>query len=78
MANAQTRATERYQEKAGTIAKTYKLKEADADAFKAACEANGESQAAVLTRLMAGYVAGNKKSRPGLFWRFFGFLRALR
>lgn len=58
---ASTTATAKYQDKAGIAARTYKLKAADADAFKAACETSGESQAAVLSRLMAAYIAGEGK-----------------
>jgi hypothetical protein len=67
--SAQTKATARYQEKVGLAARTYKLKTADADAFKVACEANGESQAAVLTRLMASYVLNEPTHHPCWFCR---------
>ena len=59
---ATTVAVAKAQAKAGVAARTYKLKAADADAFKAACEATGESQAAALTRLMASYVADYKRA----------------
>ena len=57
---ASTTATAKYQDKAGLATRSYKLKAADADAFKAACDEVGESQAAAITRLMASYVADYK------------------
>lgn len=47
----------RYQEKVGYIAKSYKLKKDVTERFAEACENNGESQAAVITRLMETYIA---------------------
>lgn len=46
----------RYQKKAGWIAKSYKIKKADADAFAAACEKAGVSQAGQITRMMREFV----------------------
>jgi hypothetical protein len=63
MAKASTKATEKYQKEAGLAAKTYKLKAEDAEAFKAACEENGESQAAALTRMMKAYVDGGEETK---------------
>jgi len=60
--SARTIANARYQKKAGVIARSYKLKAATADAFKAACDLNGESQAAVLTRLMTNYISGKDEA----------------
>ena len=68
MSKASTKATEKYQASVGMATKSYKLKAACAEAFKAACEAKGESQAAVLTRLMAEYVS-DKNSVPCVFCR---------
>lgn len=62
MPKASTKATAKYQEKAGYAAKTYKLKTNVTDQFKAACLENKESQAAVLTRLMSLYSNGEKQS----------------
>ena len=62
---ASTKATEKYQKEAGLAAKTYKLKATYAEAFKSSCEANGESQAAVLTRLMQAYCVGEDANIPG-------------
>jgi hypothetical protein len=67
-ASSQTKATAKYQEKVGLVSRSYKLKAVDADIFKAACEANGESQAAVLTRLMAAYVNGDDDSQIKACW----------
>ena len=50
--------TKKYQEKVGYISKSYKLKKDVTDRFAEACEKNGESQAAVITRLMETYIAG--------------------
>ena len=55
---AQTIATKKYTEKVGLISKSYKLKKEVVEAFAKACEDNGESQAAVLTRMMKEYVKG--------------------
>lgn len=57
---ASTKATEKYQKEAGLAAKTYKLKEADAEIFKMACMAKGQSQSSVLTELMLAYAADVK------------------
>lgn len=54
---AQTIATKKYEQKAGWVSKSYKLKKEVVEAFAKACESKGESQAAVLTRMMNEYVA---------------------
>lgn len=59
MSKATTKATAKYQAKIGLVAKTYKLKANIAEAFKAACEVSGESQAAVLMRFMTEYAEKN-------------------
>jgi len=56
MSKASTRASKRYQEKIGIIPRTYKLKSQIADKFKETCQARGESQASVITRLMNEYI----------------------
>ena len=56
MSKASTRASKKYQEKVGMVARTYKLKANIADDFKEACQARGESQASVMTRLMNEYI----------------------
>ena len=63
MSKASTRASKRYQEKIGIVPRTYKLKSQIADEFKEACQARGESQASVITRLMNEYI--NKSSHTG-------------
>ena len=52
MGNSQTKATARYQKKVGLINKGFKLRKTDTEAFAAACEAAGISQAAKVTRMM--------------------------
>lgn len=52
MPKAQTEATKKYQKKVGLIAKSYKLKREDVDAFAAACETAGVSQASQITKMM--------------------------
>ena len=51
---------DRWQKKAGYIAKTYKLKAALADDFKKACDAAGISQAAQISKLMAEFIESQK------------------
>lgn len=53
---AQTIATRKYEEKAGWVSKSYKLKKDIVEAFAKACEENGEKQATVLTKLMNNYI----------------------
>jgi hypothetical protein len=55
--NKNTIRVERYQKKVGYKTKGFKLKGDVADRFAEACEANGESQAAVITRMMEEYIA---------------------
>ena len=57
-ASKRTIRTARYQKKVGLVSKSYKLKQADVDAFAEACRERDESQASVLTRLMKRYIAG--------------------
>lgn len=52
-------AQERWQEKAGLVSKSYKLKKDIVDDFAKKCKENGESQAAVVTRMMEGYINGS-------------------
>lgn len=59
---AQTIATKKYEKKAGWISKSYKLKKDIVEEFAKACEENGESQAAVLTRMMNEYIAVAQKN----------------
>lgn len=57
MPKKQTIASSKYQAKVGLISKSYKLKKSLADAFKEACDKRGESQASVISRFMAEYIA---------------------
>lgn len=57
--NAQTLATETYRKKNGIISKNFKLKRELCDAFAEACADKGESQTAVIARMMRNYI--NKK-----------------
>lgn len=59
-ASLQTLRTERYQKKAGYMTKGFKLKRDIVEQFEKACIENGESQAAVITRLMNEYIKNNK------------------
>lgn len=59
----QTIATEKYAKKAGWVSKSYKLKKEIVESFAEACDGNGESQAAVLTRMMKEYVKKTKKEQ---------------
>lgn len=49
-------AQKRYQQKVGIIAKSYRLKRDLTDAFAAACEKRGVSQAGQLTRMMQEFI----------------------
>lgn len=51
-ANAQTRASAKWNKKAGYKAKTYKLKEEVVEQFADACESAGVSQAGQLSKMM--------------------------
>ena len=52
--------TKKYQEKVGYIAKSFKLKKDITDRFTAACRERGESQAAVITKLIKSYITEEK------------------
>ena len=54
--NKQTIASEKYQKKAGYIAKSYKLKREVVEQFQQACERQGVSQAGKIMELMQGFV----------------------
>ena len=54
--NTQTKATDKYQKKAGIIAKTFKLKKEVIEAYKEACEKAGVSQAGQLTKMMNDFI----------------------
>ena len=54
--SAQTVASEKYQKKAGYMVKGFKIKRETAEAFEAACEKAGVSQAGQITKLMNAFV----------------------
>lgn len=58
-ANPQTKASAKWNKKAGYVAKTYKLKAEDVEAFAFTCERMGVSQASQLTRMMRDFVEKN-------------------
>ena len=60
MANTQTKATNKYQEKIGLIAKSYKIRKELAEQFAQACKERGEGQAATISRLMQEYIEQKK------------------
>ena len=57
----QTIATKKYEEKAGWISKSYKLKRELVERFAAACQESGISQAAQLTKMMNEFIEQQKK-----------------
>ena len=57
----QTIATKKYEQKAGFVSKSYKLRRELVDQFAAACEKAGTSQAAQLTKLMKAFIAEQNK-----------------
>ena len=58
--NAQTKATEKYQKKAGLINKSFKLKKDVVEEFKETCNALGVSQYSVLNGLMKQFISENR------------------
>ena len=61
MANRQTIASKKYQDKIGLIPKTYKLKKELTDRFSEECTKRGVSQSAILSLLMEEWIReGNK------------------
>lgn len=54
--NPQTVASEKYQKRAGYVAKTFKLKQSVVDEFAEACEKTGVSMAGQLTKMMQAFV----------------------
>lgn len=55
-ASKQTLRNQRYQDKAGWVSKSYKLKKEIVDGFAEACEKSGVSQAGQLTKMMKEYI----------------------
>ncbi len=56
MANTQTKATKKYQEKVGLVSKSYKIKKELVDDFAKACEIRGISQAKQLSLMMEEFI----------------------
>lgn len=54
---SQTIASKKYQEKAGMISKSYKLKRTLVEEFAEACDKAGVSQASQLSKMMEGFIA---------------------
>ena len=57
MANAQTKATKKYQAKMGIIRKSFATHQAISDQFKKACEVAGVSQNEAFNNFMEEFVA---------------------
>ncbi len=56
----QTIATKKYEEKAGLMSKSYKLKREVVDQFAEACDRAGVSQAAQLSKMMKDFIEKQK------------------
>lgn len=54
--NTQTRATDKYQKKAGLVAKSFKIRRELADDFAKACERADRSQASVISEFMQEFI----------------------
>lgn len=63
MPSKQSIATRKYEEKAGWISRSYKLRKKDVDEFKATCDRLGISQAGQLTKMMREFVEQNKEQK---------------
>ena len=62
-ASKQTLRNQRYQDKAGWISKSYKMKREVVEAFAEDCELSGVSQAGQLSRMMKEYVEQVKRQK---------------
>lgn len=62
MPTPQSIATRKYEEKAGWISKSYKLKRELVDEFASACKEAGTSQAAQLSLMMKQFIEQQKAS----------------
>lgn len=58
---AQTRASQRYQQKVGLVSKSYKLRKELCDEFAKACKKAGTSQSAEITKFMREFIEQNKE-----------------
>lgn len=63
MPSRQSIATRKYEEKAGWMSKTYKLKREVVETFAEACEKTGVSQAGKLTELMKEFINEVEKTK---------------
>ena len=59
--NKQTIASQKYQDKIGMIPKTYKLRKELVEQFAEACEREGISQAAQITKMMTEFIEKSVK-----------------
>lgn len=59
-ANAQTKASAKWNKKVGYVAKSYKLKKEVVEKFSEACKNAGVSQAGQLTKMMQEFIEKNK------------------
>lgn len=63
-ASKQTMRSKRYQDKAGWVSKSYKLKKEIVEDFAKACEKSGVSQAGQLSSMMKEYTEQVNKEHP--------------
>lgn len=61
-ANAQTKASAKWNKKAGYVSKSYKLKKDTVEAFAEACKKVGVSQAGQLTSMMNDFIQKNEEN----------------
>ncbi len=63
-ASKQTLRNQRYQDKAGWVSKSYKLKKETVRQFANACEKEGVSQAGQLSKMMKEYIKHVNEEHP--------------
>lgn len=56
MANAQTKASKKYREKAGIVSKSFEMPRELSDRFREACEKAGVGQAAQIRKMMEDFI----------------------
>ena len=66
MASKQTLRNKRYQEKAGWMSKSYKMKRETVEAFAEACNKAGVSQAGQLIKMMNEFIEEINKTDKGV------------
>lgn len=59
VANAQTKASKKYQDKVGLVAKTYKLKKTLVDEFAEKCKESGIATSKQISIMMQEYIDDN-------------------